>query len=120
MADGSTSFRSFMAGSVPLRRWRLLAIFFVVYLGVTSAPGFAHSSTVRDGMAILLLNLPWAVITPVLIFWIDWAIECHRREHIVLCLVTFVVLCVISEAVSKTPTTRIPANDERQTTNDHQ
>jgi hypothetical protein len=117
MADGSTSFKSFMAGSIPLRRWRLLAIFFVLYLGVTSAPGLAHSSTVRDAVAILLLNLPWAVITPVLIFWIEWAIECRRGEQIVFWLITFIGLCVISEAVSKTIAPKIPANDQRQTTN---
>jgi hypothetical protein len=95
-----------------------LAIFFVVYLGVTSAPGLAHSSTVRGALAILLLNLPWAAITPVLIFWIDWAIECRRREQIALCLITFLVLCVITALVPKPSRTSVPANGQRPTTND--
>jgi len=111
MADGSTSFKSFMAGTVDLSRWRLFGIFFLVYLGVNSATALAHASSVREVLLVLQSNLAWAVITPLLMFWVDWAIKGRRGTQIALCLITFIVLCVISEAISKNLPSPTPAND---------
>ena len=119
MTNGSTSFRSFMNGTVALKRWRLSLILFLAYFGVTSVGDLSRASSSHDTLMAVLTNLPWPLAIAFLVSWIDWAAECHRGDQIALCVITFIVLCVISAAVSKNSKTRIPANDQRRTTNDH-
>jgi hypothetical protein len=119
MDEESISFRSFMGGNVAFKRWRLYAVLFVGYLGVNSVADLSRSSSGRDVLKALITNLPWALITPLLIAWIDWALEYHRGEQIALCLITFVLLCVITVLVPKPSAVLVPANDQRRTANDH-